>query len=246
MPEQPPHQLFDGSLFAVILSTPQAGTAPPEIELEPTEPIQDEEALGEIETFDWESYNHAFFDRIPDSAKRTEEGRRMAEIAGTQIWMAQRLPPEVVNYLLRVAPVRLLWTYLNGEDRKDLLKTATRGFQRTPQIVRQPVVRSRWLQWLQENPSEIYVVLVMWSFGEPQPPIIAFVQAEPDDGKLKARLPVMFRKFGIEATLCGLSMAGRPRVFRAVAALFADKDELDRLMQNEADEDEELARDSEE
>jgi hypothetical protein len=247
MPEQPPQQIFDGSFFEAILSTPELKVLPPQVEIETADETRnsdDLEALREIETFDWESYNRAFFERIPESAKRTDEGRRMAEIAGTQIWMSRRLPPEVLSYLLRVTPTKLLWSYLNGDDRKELLKTVTRGFQRTPQIVRQPVVRNRWLGWLGQNPAEIYVLLVMWSFTEPQPPVIAFAQDESDDEALKRKLPAMFRKFGIEATLSGLSMAARPRVFRAVAELLDDKDELARLMQDDNDESDETNREA--
>jgi hypothetical protein len=236
MPEQSPQQPFDSSFFAALLATPQPDLIPPDVSIEHLS----EEALQEIETFDWESYNTAFFDRIPESAKGTQESRPTAAIAGTQIWMARHLPPSVVSHLLQVIPAKLLWNYLNGDDRKELLQIVTRGFQRTPQIVRQPVVRNRWLHWLETNQNEIYVLLVMWSLREPQSPSIAFTQNEPDDAKLARKLPSMFRNFGIEDSLCGLSIATRPRVFRAVAELLADKEELERLMQKEAD-DEELA-----
>lgn len=238
MPAQPPQQLFDGSYYTAILATPPLEVAPPEVDIEPVEDRLLDEAIGEIETFDWESYNHAFFERIPDSAKRTEEGRNLAQIAGTQLWMARRLPPEAIAFLLRATPTKLLWAYLNGPDRQDLLKMVTKGFQRTPPIVRQPVVRNRWLQWLTDHTAEVYVLLVMWSFNEPSPPIIEIVRSEPEDEELTRRLPLLFRKFGVECTLSALSFAARPRVFRAVAELLADKDELERVMQDDADDEE--------
>ncbi len=238
MPEfNAPQQLFDGSLFEAFLETPQLEIAPPEVEIETVE--EDDPALGEIETFDWDAYNRAFFERIPDSAKHGDEGRRIAQIAGTQIWMAKRLPSEVVGYLLQAAPSKLLWTYLQAKERKELLHTATRGFQRTPQIVRHAAVRARLLQHWKQNASEIYILLVMWSFGEP--PVLSAIPADSSDRELKTKLPSLIFQYGIEATVAGVAFAARPRVFGAISLLLQDSEALERLVQKVKDENAEAA-----
>jgi hypothetical protein len=233
-----PQQLFDGSFFEAVLSTPQLKIAPPDVEMKVLGESEENETLDEVEVFDWEEYNRSFFERIPESAKHTEEGRKMALVAGTQIWLTKRLTPEVVAFLVRSTPVKMLWAYLTHENRKELLQTATRGFQRTPQIVKQPVVRSRLLKWFEGHSEETYILLVMWSFQEPQCPVISMAHAEPDEAVLKAKLSSLIKKFGVEATLAGLCVAARPRAYRAALEIIADKDELSRLMQDDAEEDE--------
>ena len=235
MPEfNAPQQHFDGSLFEAFLSTPQLKTEPPDLELEADS--EDDEALAEIEVFDWDAYNREFFERIPDSAKRGEEGHRMAQIAGTQIWMSKRLPVPVVGYLLQATPAKLLWTYLQAKERAELLHSATRGFQRTPQIVRHAAVRARLLHHWKQHDAEIYLLLVMWSFGEP--PVLAALPAEITDAEINRKLPSLIRKFGLEATVAGVAFAARPKLFRAISELLQDPETLERLIQNEEVEDE--------
>lgn len=231
-----PQQLFDGSFFEAILNAPALKITPPDVAIAVGEgdeaPDPDETALLEVETFDWDSYNRAFFERVPDSAKRTQQGRAMAQIAGTQIWMAKRLPVEVVGYLLQNTPCKTLWTYLNRDDHRELLHALTRGFQRTPSIVRHPVVRGRLLHWLGNNDQEIYVLLLMWSLSEPQPPSIALVQSEGDERELGRALPLVLKKCGVSATVAALCVAARPKALRALGELLADKDAFERLLES--------------
>ncbi len=143
-----PPQLFDGSFFEAVLNTPQGKITPPDAEA-------NDQTNDEIDDFDWDAYNLAFYETAPAHTKLTEEGREMGRVAASQIWIARRLPPDVVAWLLQNIPPKALWSFLNGEKRVELLHTATRGFQRTPQIVKQPVVRARMLQWLEKIPPKI-------------------------------------------------------------------------------------------
>lgn len=210
---------FDASFFEAISTAPQPEIAPPD-------------DLSAVEIFDWDAYNRAFFETLPERAKRSEENRVLASIAGAQLWLARRLPSEAVAFLLQNIAAKSLWKHLTGENRYPLLHTATRGFQRTPQIVRQAVVRARMVHWLEQNRAEIYPLLMMWSSGEPQPPIIAVAQADDESHQL----PILIRKFGVEAALCALSFAARPKTFAALIELRADEEKLGRLLQNSDEE----------
>ncbi|MBW3637940.1 MAG: hypothetical protein KY445_15970, partial [Armatimonadetes bacterium] len=212
--------LFDGSFFEAVLATPPPEVGPPD--------------ETQVETFDWDAYNRAFFEKVPERARNSEEGRSIAQIAGAQLWMVRQFPPEVVGFLLQNIAAKSLWKYLTDEKRSELLQTATRGFQRTPQIVRQNVVRARIVHWFEQNPTECYALLLMWGQSEPQPPVIALAAAQTDD-ELPQKLPILIKKFGQEATFATLALGGCPRAFSALVTLRADGEKLARLLQ-EADE----------
>ncbi len=228
MSEHAPQQLFDGSFFEAILQTPALKTAPPAPVLPP---FTLDEELPEFQTFDWDAYNREFFERIPDSAKKTVQGREMAHIAGTQIWMSRQFPAPILNFLLLNAPVKALWQYLGAKERKADLAFATRGFQHTPAILRQPVVRSRLLQWLQKNPAEIYLLLMIWGLATPPPPAAIATQGESDEALVRQKLPGWVRKFGLEATIAGLAIAAKPRTLATLLGWLQDPAELRRLIE---------------
>lgn len=221
-----PQQLFDGSYFEAILRTPALKTPPPPISASP--PILTN--LPEFQTFDWDAYNREFFGRVPNADQMSDRGRAMAQIAGTQIWMAQQFPTPVLNYLLLHAPAKLLWQYLAAPERKTTLETATRGFQRTPAIVRQPVVRARLLQWLQKTPTEIYMMLVIWGMADP--PIVEQVRQVPD-GAAREFLPGWIAKFSMEATFAALAMAAKPRTMATLIGWLDNPDELARVVEQD-------------
>ncbi len=233
MPEHAPQQLFDGSFFAAILQTPALKTAPPD----PVSALDaNDDGLPDFPFFDWDAYNREFFERIPDSAKKTATGHEMARVAGTQIWMARQFPAPVMAYLLASAPAKSLWQYLSGDERKEVLAVATRGFQRTPGIIRQPVVRARLLQWLQKNPAEIYILLMIWALGSPPPPIIALAQSVDDGVEIREQLPSWIKKFGFEATIAGLAVAAKPRTLVTLFRWMEDPAEIVRLIEESPDE----------
>lgn len=233
MSEHAPQQLFDGSFFEAILHTPALKVAPLPADL-PPEAADD--ALPAFQTFDWDAYNREFFERIPDSAKKTAQGREMAAIAGTQLWMAKQFPPSILAFLLASAPVKTLWQYLSSEERQATLQAATKGFQRTPAIVRQPVVRSRLLQWMLKNPNETYILLLIWGLSSPPPPIVALAQSENDGAAVREKLPLWIKSFGLDATIAGLAVAAKPRTLATLLDWLKNPAELVRLINECEDE----------
>lgn len=225
MPETAPHQLFDGSFFEAIVQSAPPKNTPPAPEIESETPLPD------FQSFDWDAYNREFYSRLPDSLKGDEQGREMAAIAGVQLWMSQQFPPPVLAWLVSNVPVKRLWSFLSQDDNRELLQSATRGFQRTPAIVRQPIVRGRIAAHLQKNPKDGYVVMMLWGLSDPPPPIIALAKIEDDGAPVRDHLPGWIAKFGIEGTIAGLAMAGKPRTMARLLAWLKDPTELMRVVE---------------
>ena len=218
MPSNPAAKpLLDDSFFEAILS-PRELEAPPD----------SESHKSELEDFGWENYNRAFFESLPESAKSTSQTREIAEVAGAQLWMARQFAPEFVAFLLREIPSVRLWNYLSGKTREALLSSATHGFQRKPPIVKQPMVRSRIAQWLQKNPAEIYIILLIWSWSES--PILARALAL-NDADLRPQLLALARQFGVEATWCALAIAAKPRAFLVLNEMREDAENFAHLIE---------------
>ncbi|PQV63921.1 hypothetical protein B1R32_108132 [Abditibacterium utsteinense] len=211
--------LLDDSFFESILVPRELEGAPPDLESD----------IAPLENFDWENYNRAFFESLPESAKSAPQTREIAEIAGGGLWMARQFSPEVVAFLLHeTAPLRL-WNYLSGKSRKELLSSATHGFQRKPQIVKQPMVRSRIAQWLHKNPAHNFVLLMLWSLETP--PVIARAASLSDDSDWQIQLPILVKEFGAEAILCALASAAKPRAFLALREMLKDAENFARLIE---------------
>ena len=72
--------------------------------------------------------------------------------------LVKELPEEVLAFLVRSTPGRALWDWLCEPVRAGLLNSSTRGFQRTANALRQPMVRSRLIRHLYEHPADFKVV----------------------------------------------------------------------------------------
>ena len=233
MSQPTPQHPLDGTVFEAILKTEPPENQPPPL---PNETSENEISAG-LQTwldFDFEAYNLAFWEKISSSAARDDE-RYHAQIAGTQIYLSMGLSPKIIDYLLQSISAKRLWKFLGAKNRAELLQKATKGFQRTPQIVRQPVVRARLTQHFEKNPRENYLLLSMWGEDEAHAPLLNRVKCEADEGELAEKLPLLIRKHGVGATFCAICHAARPPAFRAMTRLLLDPQELARLVE-EADE----------
>lgn len=142
--------------------------------------------------------------------------------------IVRELPEELAAFLVRCAPTREFWKWLEQDERRKLMDTATRGFQRTAQALRQPMVRSRLAHHLHDNPDEFLEVLSLWGDQAKAPSVLTDIQALADQGEeaLIAQLPELWRRHGGEALLLALLHS------RQLAALEA----LDKLIEEGLDE----------
>jgi hypothetical protein len=116
--------------------------------------------------------------------------------------------PEVLQFLVRSVPSRALWKWLGEDEQTSLLHDLTRGFQRTANALRQPIVRNRLTDHLRHDNETFQVLLAQWGQSSPPPPIISETQALSDD-ELNAQLPSLLQRYGVEALLLSLLLNER-------------------------------------
>jgi hypothetical protein len=122
--------------------------------------------------------------------------------------IAAHLPPEVLQFLVRSVPSRPLWKWLGGEEQTALLHDLTRGFQRTANALRQPIVRNRLSDHLRHDNKTFQALLAQWGQSSPPPPIVSETQSLSDD-ELNAQLPSLLQRHGPEALLLSLLLNER-------------------------------------
>lgn len=132
--------------------------------------------------------------------------------------IAAHLPPEVLQFLVRSVPSRALWKWLSEEDQTALLHDLTRGFQRTANALRQPIVRNRLSDHLRHDHTTFQALLAQWSQSSPPPPVVSETQALPDE-ELNAQLPSLLQRYGVEALLLSLLANERRAALDAWEAL---------------------------
>ncbi|HEX9996230.1 MAG TPA: hypothetical protein VGB45_03740 [Abditibacterium sp.] len=228
MSEQTPQRPLDGAVSEAILNTEPPENQPPPLPLKDSE----NEPSAELEAwlaFDFAAYNLAFWEKISLPAAR-DDARYRAQIAGTQIYLSKALWPDVLDYLLQSVPAKSLWKFLGAKNRTELLQKVTKGFQRTPQIVRQSVVRSRLVQHFEKNPEQNYLLLALWSENESHAALLNRVSCESDEAEIESKLPLLIHKNGVFAVVAALCVAARPHAFRAIKYLLSQPEELLRLV----------------
>jgi DNA repair exonuclease SbcCD ATPase subunit len=117
--------------------------------------------------------------------------------------IAAHLPPEVLQFLVRSVPSRALWKWLSEKEQTALLQDLTRGFQRTANTLRQPIVRNRLTDHLRHDNKTFQTLLAQWSQSSPPPPVVSETLTLPDE-ELNVQLPSLLQRHGIEALLLSL------------------------------------------
>jgi len=228
-----PTHLFDGSFFESVLAV--RDIPEPRHLAQPSGAAQNS-ASAELGTdigsgapdeaecpFDWDAYNLAVSERLPETALRSPEARELAPTAGAQSWLARQVPPGAVTFLISDTPAKLLWTYLQAPRQAEPLWIATKGFQRNPSALRNPVVRSRLATWLSANPQEIYPLLVAWGLRAPRPAVLDEVQPTTDADLSESALCQLFRARGPAATLAAAAFLARPKLFERVLPFLSNE-----------------------
>lgn len=133
-----------------------------------------------------------------------------------------QLPAELFDFLARCVPSRDLWKWLSAKEQDELTYTITRGFQRTPHVVRQNVVRHRLAQHLQQNPTDFNALLRLWSQTRPTPAALNAVReltTGASDAAILAGLPTLWQHHGGEAVIAALLLQDRFDLLESVDAL---------------------------
>ncbi|MBV9470406.1 MAG: hypothetical protein JO316_24320 [Abitibacteriaceae bacterium] len=144
--------------------------------------------------------------QTPDSAAKTI----------SQEDLVKELPEEVLAFLVRSTPQRSLWEWLSEDKRASLLHNITRGFQRTANALRQPVVRSRFIRHIYEHLEDFREVLKLWGEAHPAPHVVTEVRALTDDTALIEQLTDLWQRHGGEAVLLTLLLDNRNAALEAL------------------------------
>ena len=226
-----PSQIFDGSYYESIISTPNLKAPPPAVEAA----FESPDNLDEIENFDWETYNRSIVARLPAPPHDDARFEKMRDHLGAQLWLSRRLAAPILLFLLRDTPPKLAWEWLGHDSLGELKHAALRGFQQTPGSLRREPVQKRIAGWLERHPAEVHLLLLRWGLRAPTPPALERVEAQPDEATLKGQLPSLLRGFGVEATFAALAFAGKPRVFKWGWDLMNDGQAFAQLIENAPD-----------
>jgi hypothetical protein len=127
----------------------------------------------------------------------------------------ESLPTEAVAWLASSASARDLWTWLSEDERVPLLRSLTSGFQRTPNALRQGIVRRRLALHLHKTPGDMRVVLEKWKPSQHE----LFAALDEDDEMVRARLPRLWRRFGPEALVLALASQNRVALLEAIGEI---------------------------
>jgi hypothetical protein len=117
------------------------------------------------------------------------------------------LPEEVLAFLVRSVPNRDAWAWLGKDENYGLMAGVTRGFQRNPQALRQPVVRTRLARHFTQHPETTQHWLQLWANSKPR--VLEEVQGLAQDEELNAQLATLWHRHGAEALILSLVLEGR-------------------------------------
>ncbi len=99
------------------------------------------------------------------------------------------------DFLVRSAPTREVWLLLGKPENAPVKMRITKGFQRTVNSLRLPVVRHRLHDELRNSPELAAQILHLWASTSPPPPSIeAAAEFEADDNLLD-QIPELKRAF---------------------------------------------------
>jgi hypothetical protein len=134
-----------------------------------------------------------------------EEQPEIADATANEL--IAELPEEVLAFLVRAVPNRDAWTWLGKDENYGLLSGVTRGFQRNPQALRQPVVRTRLTRHFAQHPEITQQWLLLWAGSKPR--VLEEVRELAEDEALHTQLATLWHRHGAEALILSLVLEGR-------------------------------------
>jgi hypothetical protein len=110
-------------------------------------------------------------------------------------------PAEVLAFLVRTLPPRVVWEWLSQDEQLALRGRITRGFRAAAETLRQPAARTRLVSHLEKNLADFKVLLAFWA--DSAPPILPEIRALADEA-LASKLSELEQKHGAESLLLAL------------------------------------------
>lgn len=134
--------------------------------------------------------------------------------------MLRELPEEVLAFLVRSVPSRDAWAWLNEREQSVLLYKATMGFQRNAGALRQPIVRVRLAKHLEQQLDALRHWLRLWIDTEPG--VLEEMRTPQTDEELRAALPELCRRHGIESVVLALFLGKQREILEALDEILED------------------------
>lgn len=197
---------------ALEAATNEGATAADEI-------VQDADASGDEANVE----NNAEVVAAEDS-KNTEESSDETEhtaLAHKLSWdlVVSRMSSDFIertwDFLVRNAPTREVWAFLGLRENSPVKMRITKGFQRTANSLRLPVVRHRLHDELRVSPELVAKILQIWATTVPFPTSVETARKIEADDNLIDQLPELTQRFSHEGMLLSLLALQRYQVITA-------------------------------
>ncbi|BCM93266.1 hypothetical protein IAD21_05155 [Abditibacteriota bacterium] len=163
------------------------------------------------------------------------DSERLERRGARQKQLIESAPEAWLRALVRELPPTTLWGFLNPKSksdidplRLDLRHVALRGFQQTQSIMRQPVVQSRLVAWLDRHREVAHLFLLLWEGKNTE--VHRTLGEEADE----ADIVRVLKKYGALASWLGAAYLGSERVFGEVERLISTPE----IWENEEEESE--------
>ncbi len=152
-------------------------------------------------------------------ASAVEESAAEGEAAPAKLsWdlVASRMSADFIgrcwDFMVRTAPTREVWALLGKPEHAPVKMRITKGFQRTANSLRLPVVRHRLQDELALNAELTAKILLIWATTTPKPTSLTAVEDFEADDNLFDQIPDLCHRFGHEATMLSLLALRRYQV----------------------------------
>jgi hypothetical protein len=186
----------------------------------PNNPPELEAGYSEFEQFDWQAWQASTTENLAIDEEAQPNNREL------QNWLSQRLTLEAIEAVVKEVPVKSLWEWLSQKDQRNFRTQLLRGFQQTPQLLRNPAVRNRLIKFLDKERKWVLVYVLLWGEKIPPHPLVDLLNNETDDSVIIHRLPSIFKEFGPHLLLCAAAYNGRPLLFKIIYDFIQSPTEL--------------------
>ena len=136
------------------------------------------------------------------------QGEASTQVEPTWQSAISRFPEEFLEraweFLVRSAPTRETWALFSRPENLVVQMRATKGFQRTANSLRLPVVRHRLQDELKTHPELTEKLLQLWHNTTPPPPSVTAIQEFGTDVDMLLHLPDLNHRFNPEVVLLTL------------------------------------------
>lgn len=144
------------------------------------------------------------------TAQEESTDKSIEELPSKPSWdlVVAQMPAEFIgrcwDFLIRTAPTREVWALLGKPEHAPVKMRITKGFQRTANSLRLPVVRHRLYDEIIQNTELTASILSLWSLTSPPPASMEAAGHFEADENLLDQIPDLSHRFGHEAIFLSL------------------------------------------